>query len=169
MNWVPYDGVAFTCEVKSSLSKSNLEKDLKKLNILEELRGNPTKRFPQNLTGTDMVVPHQLHCLVYDENEISRQSRNELFYEYPSAWDLLLIVDEDKLLLNSTLPYARHLFGRDRQEGEFQWCHIENGLLWLIVALSVSIPQPPVVQTVNPLVKMASFMGASTGGGHFKH
>lgn len=168
MNWVPYDGVAFVGEVKSHLSKPNLKKDLSKLDTLKSLRGSPSERFPKSSSGTDMMVPHQLHCLVYDKNEIDRQTRKELFYKYPDAWDLCLIVEEDKLLLNSTLPLAHHLFNRESQNGEFKWCHIRNGLLWLIVALSVSIPHPPVVYTTNPLVKMASFMGVSTGGGHFK-
>lgn len=168
MQWIPYNGVAFVSEVKSHLTKSNLKKDLSKLDILQDLRGDPSDRFPNMMAGTNAMVPHQIHCLVYDKNEIDRKTRQELFYEYPDAWDLFLIVDEDKLLLNSTLPLAEDLFGRDRQEGEFQWCYIENGLLWLIVSLSVSIPQPPVVHTANPLIKMATFMGTSTGGGHFK-
>ncbi|MGB9952173.1 DUF6602 domain-containing protein [Haloarcula marismortui] len=169
MYWVPYDGVAFICEVKSKLTKDKLEGDLSKLDILRKIRGNPSDRFPDNISGTNMMVPHQLHCLIYDKNEINQQTQKELLYEYPNSWDLLLIVNEDKLLMNSTLPYAHKLFNNEGQEGEFQWCHIDNGLLWLIVTLSVSIPQPPVVYTINPLVKMASFMGASTGGGHYKH
>ncbi|HET7323419.1 MAG TPA: DUF6602 domain-containing protein [Halococcus sp.] len=167
MEWVLYAGVSFLCEVKSSLNKSALEHDLKKLQTLADLRSDPSDRFGVSARGK-ASVNHQLHCLVYDETEINKRTRDELLDEYPDAWDLLLIVDEDTLLINSTLPLSHHLFGNDNDNQTFTWCHIENGLLWFVLSLTISIPRPVSVSTAEPIMEMATFMGTSTGGGRFK-
>jgi len=104
MYWVPYDGVGFICEVKCNPTKSNLEKDLTKLQKLVNLRTDPNERFRRPAMQAEAMT-HQIHCLVNDENSFSDESHRELFKEYPDAWDLVLIVNEDKLYINSTLPY----------------------------------------------------------------
>lgn len=168
MEWVPYDGVAFLCEVKSGLSKSALKSDLEKLETLVDLRGDPSDRFGVRASG-GLGVAHQLHCLVYDENRINQSTRDELLDKYPDAWDLMLIVEEDKLLINSTLPIAGTLFGKEKEDASFTWCHIDNGLLWFVVALAASIQRPVSVDTTRPMIKMANFTGVSTGGGRFRY
>ncbi|MGB9931125.1 DUF6602 domain-containing protein [Haloarcula amylolytica] len=168
MYWIPYAGVALLCEVKSKLNKQALDHDLEKLDTLARLRENPKDRFGVSFASGN-TVNHQLHCLVYDAAEINEQTRQELLYEYPEAWDLILLVDEDKLLLNSTLPVAERIYGGNgSDDAEFRMCHINNGLLWFIISLTASMPQPALVNTTAPLVKMATFLGTSISGGYFK-
>ena len=153
MSWVPYDGVSFLCEVKSSLSKSSLESDLEKIEKLVDLRDSPEDRF-HTYTSTPYSVNHQLMCLVYDEENIADSSKSDLLEEYSDVWDLMLVVEEDEMYVNSTLPFMDFLFPTD--VGDPHWIYVENGLAWFILALSTSIPYPDTVYAADPILNLIS-------------
>lgn len=152
MTWVPYDGVSFVVEVKKNLTKTNFKADLEKLQKLSALRGDSSGRFHQH-TRSAYSVNHQLRCLVYDEEEISDASKNELMEEYKDIWDLILIVENDEIYINSTLPILEFLFPDD---GDWSphWIYTENGLALFILAVAVSIPYPHTVYAADPILNL---------------
>jgi hypothetical protein len=164
MKWVPYDGTAFICEVKSEINTSKLEDDLAKLAKLKKIEAdNQYNRFPNNSGGTRMYtepergqkknpqeiyVNHQLKCLVYDECSISESSLREIAETDTEIWDLILIADENILYVSPELPFVDAWIDRISFNGEsFELPEdtllpLTDGFVWFIIALSVSIPRP---------------------------
>lgn len=103
MSYVPLRGVAFLCEVKSKIDAGRLEKDLSKLEKVTELIDMNGSRWGMAQTGS-YTTSHQIRCLIYDENSISSRELVDKVIEYQDAWDILLIVEDNTLLINSTLP-----------------------------------------------------------------
>lgn len=103
MTYVPLIGAAFLCEVKSKIDSGRLEKDLKKLRKVSELAKKEQRSFAISQTGS-YTTNSQIKCLVYDERSISDERLVDELIEYQDAWDLLLIVQDDVLFVNSSLP-----------------------------------------------------------------
>lgn len=103
MSYVPLRGTAFLCEVKSKIDAGRLEKDLSKLEKVTQLIDMEGSRWGAAQTGP-YTTDHQIRCLVYDENSISEEALVDKVLEYKNSWDLLLIVEDNTLLVNSTLP-----------------------------------------------------------------
>lgn len=174
LNWVPLEGVSFLCEVKSRIDKPRLESDLEKLEIVRDLEMDPDERFGTKVHG-EYSVDHQLHCLVYDRCSISNNSLNSLLKEN-SVWDMVLLVEDDILIVNNTLPVIEYLHAMavssqtQNVEKEFDepmeivtpgeedsYClSLGNGLAWFIIALSITIPVPLGVTTVSSLSQLVS-------------
>jgi hypothetical protein len=181
MLWVPWDAVAFICEVKSSLTKGALEDDLEKLAKLNELGPEtPNRRFPQHSGRTklttgeepnketiarDASVEHQLKCLVYDEYNTSYESLFEIVHEFTDIWDLILIVDEDVLLISPELPFAEGWQSRytyDFGDGDVvdigerlpDVVALPDGLVWFVLLISMSIPRPVPFDTSSSLMQL---------------
>lgn len=175
MNWVPLEGISFLCEVKSRVDKGRLESDLRKLEILRELEIDPDDRFPTKVHG-DYTVDHQLHCLIYDKGTISDDTLNSLL-DGSDAWDLVLLVEDDTLIVNGTLPILPHLrsmavssqvMNADDEENDgdrvmeaqlpanvdCSCISLSNGLAWFILAISVTIPVPLGVGTSSCLFRL---------------
>jgi hypothetical protein len=110
MTYVPLIGTAFLCEVKNKIDSGRLEKDLKKLQKVSRLAREEDRSHAVAQTGkytTDSLIK----CLVYDENSISDERLEELLMKYEDSWDLLLLVQDDILLVNSTLPIFNDIQG----------------------------------------------------------
>lgn len=155
MTWVPYHGVAFICEVKSSLTTTALREDLQKTAKLQEIERE--EGFGVTIGGS-ANVDHQLKCLVYDKSSsVSEETLLDILESKKEAWDLVLLVEDDEIIANPDLPFAETLkhplyaYGESENEG---LVHAPNGLLWFLAFISVSIPHPPAITTVNPLLQM---------------
>lgn len=183
MAWVPYDGVAFLCEVKSKLTKPALEDDITKFAKVESL---PIKsRFDHNSGRTkltsfdsnetivrDLSVSHPLKCLVYDKESISGEVFFNKITETTEVWDLILIVDENLIVMSPELPFADTWYDRfEYEDGDLDIDFAEvmpevvvlpDGLVWFILALGFSIPRPIPFDTTSAL--LALVQGEWEGG-----
>lgn len=182
MTWVPLEGVSFLCEIKSQVDKRRLSSDLKKLSILRNLELDPNDRFGVTVSG-DYSVEHQIHCLVYDKSSISDDSLNSLL-EDTDVWDLVLLVEDDVLIVNQTLPVQQFLMpvaaasqipdpynderftsaitdeGKSKSakfpgDTSYSSISIDSGLAWFMLALSVSISWPMGLSTAKHLSQLA--------------
>lgn len=162
MGWVPYDSVAFVCEVKSKLTAPALEKDLEKFAKLSEL--GRQNRFTSGQTGQTQMylvddenressmkttVNHQLKCLVYDEKSIDPETLLNTAMVAPEIWDLILIVEDDLLIVSPNLPFVDAWQNRvswdmdDSPEHVFpDFVVLPEGIVWFIILLVISIPRP---------------------------
>lgn len=110
MTYVPLIGTAFLCEVKSKIDSGRLGKDLTKLRKVSKLAKSEQRSFAISQTGT-YTTNSQIKCLVYDERSISDERLVDQLIEYQDAWDLLLIVQDDVLFVNSSLPFFDDIRG----------------------------------------------------------
>lgn len=108
IRWVPLPSIAFVCEVKSRVDKGRLSSDLDKLSTLRSLEGDPADRFPTKMQGPS-TVDRQIHCLVYDQASIANDTFTELLAQSQNSWDMVLIVEENVLVVNETLPFQSEL------------------------------------------------------------
>jgi hypothetical protein len=162
MMWVPYDGVAFICEVKSQLTKPALESDMEKLEKVSEL-DIVVSRFDRNTARSkltswesgetirrDISVDHPLRCLVYDEESISPNFLMDYATKNTELWDIILIVDEDMILLSPELPFVEGWYERidfggssfDISDAMPDVLVLPDGLVWFILLISLSVPRP---------------------------
>lgn len=184
LTYVPLKGAAFLCEVKSEIDASRLEKDLQKLEKVTRLIDFEDKRWGMSMTGS-YSTSHQIRCLVYDENSISEDTLTNLVIEYGDAWDLLLIVEDDTLLINSSLPIyedlklpladleeinedAVEVSGDEKYVGdavadlrslvrrERSFVRRNYGLVMFLIVLSGSIPRPLGVDTTDVLTNLVN-------------
>lgn len=163
LNWVPLEGVSLLCEVKSRVDKGRLESDLRKLEILRELEVDPDDRFSTKISG-EYTVDHQIHCLVYDRGHIADETLNTALAD-STAWDVVLLVEDDTLIVNETLPFVeylsplavlsqtRNIDGLQHDDDQVRQAvlpgsegstclSVSNGLAWFILLLSSTIPVP---------------------------
>lgn len=160
MKWMPLEGSSFLCEVKSQVDKGKLEADLKKLEILRRLERDPDDRFGTAVRG-DFCVNHHLHCLVYDRASISDETMNSIL-EQNDAWDLVLLVEDDVLIVNDTMPANEYLIknvlfsrvindtddaAQSQVPNENGCISVDHGLAWYLMILAISIPVPLGKQT----------------------
>lgn len=110
MTYVPLIGAAFLCEVKSKIDSVRLEKDLIKLRKVSKLAKNEQRNFAISQAGR-YTTDDQIKCLVYDGRSISDEKLVDQLIEYQDAWDLLLIVQDDVLFVNSSLPFFDDMRG----------------------------------------------------------
>lgn len=182
MRWVPYDAVAFVCEVKSKITTSSLESDLLKFAKLKNIEpDDQSNRFRGIQSTTDLfiesepgnrirsveaTVGHQLKCLVYDEASISEESLRELLREDTEIWDILLIVDKNIIFLSPELPFTdfwneRFTFSTEEEdiplsEALPEILCLQDGLLWFILVLALSIPRTLPFDASMALLRMAT-------------
>jgi hypothetical protein len=173
MSWVPFDGVAFICEIKSNLTASGLESDLEKLSKLRKLDAS-SDRFKHKKEG-DFDVEEPLRCLIYDNETISEDTLHDYLHEFIEDWHMLLIIENDVLLINTSLiPYtnffmpssdyfihadmldgASTLFEEYAKEAaevpDSELLSFYDGIFHFIMCLSYSTPDPQVVYTVRVL------------------
>lgn len=162
MKWVPYESVAFICEVKSKLTKPALEDDLSKLEKVSELpissnrfdqfagRSSMTVNDTDDTIIRDLSVEYPLRCLVYDEQEISPGTFLNTIQDNREHWDIILLVEENLILLNPGLPFVEGWFSRitvENEDGETSEIppHVltlPDGLVWFILTIATSIPRP---------------------------
>ena len=183
VTWIPLSAVAFLCEVKSKVDSGRLEADLLKLEILRSIEGDPKERFKNQVRG-NFVVDRQIHCLVYDQAEIANDTMTELLNECAGAWDMVLIVKSNTLIVNGTLPYSFILRNHassnrlDEIAGDEEGggvtrvmkippsgiLSVDNGFAWFMILLGWSVPYPFIVQTTTLFENIAKSLG--TGAQH---
>jgi hypothetical protein len=102
---IPYDSVAFITEVKQTLKSPDLEEDLEKFSKLDKLHVNPRR-----IHNYIEELKHPLRILFYYDCEADRQRMEELLgSKYAKSWDLCVVVTDNLLYLNSTLPIVNSL------------------------------------------------------------
>lgn len=148
MLWLPFNGVAFVSEVKSKLTKPNLDEDLSKLKKLRQIENNLGERFGVTIGGGYDVERHLL-ALVYDQDSIDKDFLHKKLTDSSNIWDLLLLVESNQVFVN--LPYNKIFYpDEDEQVTEFP----SNGLLHFLLSLSISLPYPTTVSTVNTFLSL---------------
>lgn len=169
LKWVPFESMAFMCEIKANLTKKNLENDFKKLEPITKVSEGLEDRFGVTASG-NYCVDYPLRCLVYDEESISQETMSKILENNIEFWDLILLVKKDLLIVNHKLPIADYFKNRleksnlfdgivDRQEikgneDAVQFYTVSEGILWFLVAVSASIPDPIAVNTVESLLSV---------------
>lgn len=146
--FVPYDAVAFTVEVKQTLTKSALEKDLKKLDKLSKLKVG--QRWGARFGGT-YTIERPLKILFYYESEISLDALVEALNKYRNAWDFLMVLTENVTYGNPSLP----IIGK-RLETEKITRYVKYPLVHLMYLMMSSLPYPLVVDTSSLFINLLS-------------
>lgn len=155
MKWVPYNAVPFICEVKSSLSTSNLRSDLEKTTKLSKIEREGG--FGVTIGG-NMTVDYQLKFLVYDEApSIDMKTVYDILEENMEGWELVLLVEDDELIANPRLPFSKILSDFAPKKTDSGIVHSSNGLIWFLTYISVSIVHPPAITTVRPILNMMNY------------
>jgi hypothetical protein len=181
LKWVPYTSVAAICEVKSQLNKQALERDLGKLKKLDLIDESIEDRFGMRQT-TGYSVEHPVKCLIYNESSIADDTLEELLNESLEYWDIVLIVNNGTLILNSKLPFSNlfmpleealseipiedvevlpeileQLDGFDPEDFELDpdVVSVDNGLMWFLITISATIPDPLSVNAGNTFAALA--------------
>lgn len=166
MTYVPLEGVAFICEVKNKVDSGRLENDLEKLSKVRSL--TDSNRDLGVVISGDYSTKRQLLCLVYDQSNISQETQNDLLFRYRSAWDLMLVIDDDEIVINTNLPITDH-FGssfslthprmvEDAIELKFPMITSDNALMTFFLILSASIPAPPSVPTIETMQSLRNII-----------
>jgi hypothetical protein len=144
--FVPYDAVAFLLEVKQTLNKETLEKDLQKLDKLNKLRlGN---RFGVTIGG-NYNIQRPLKALFYYESEISDKTMLATLNKYGNAWDLTIVFDDNTILANPLLP----IIGKGAQVGEVAISK-RYPLLQSMFIITASLPYPTIVNAWSLFVNL---------------
>jgi hypothetical protein len=111
---VPYDSVAFIIEVKQTLTLPNLEADLLKLSKLDELQITPERICSNTGFFTQYQLKRPIRLLFYYEVQADMEKVYEtLSGKYANAWDICVILTENVVFTNSTLPFVKQNWTAD--------------------------------------------------------
>jgi len=146
IRYVPFDAIAFMIQVKQTLTKPNLEKDLEKFEKVSQ--ADTSKRFDVKITG-DYSVDYPIRVLAYYEKQIDAKEFRELIEKKPKNWDLIILVKDDQLYYNTELPFAQKVMG-----GKMVKPFHPHALCWLLLILSLSFTIPPVVNTAQTFLNL---------------
>jgi hypothetical protein len=144
--FVPYDAVAFLLEVKQTLNKDALDKDLRKLDKLNKLPLG--KRFGITIGG-NYNIQRPLKALFYYESEISDETMLGMLDKNRAAWDLTIVFEDDAILANPALP----IIGRGAQVTEVAISK-RYPLLQSMFIITASLPYPPIVNAWSLFVNL---------------
>ena len=179
MTYVPLEGIAFICEVKSQIDKDRLKHDLQKLEKVECLCDFKSEMVTGRSTERYATTP-PVKCLIYDQDTISSESLEELIERYPGCWDMILIVESEQLIVNADLPVLDPILspqshadmigsqledlpdeaveffenmskGSKQQRKEDGYVYMGNALINFLILLSLLVPSPISVHTTNTL------------------
>jgi hypothetical protein len=111
---VPYDSVAFIAETKQTLTLTTLKADLQKFSKLSELEVDKYRLhlFPKIHSA---IIEHPflerpLRMLFYYEAKADGEKVHQLLSgELGRVWDICVILKENVVLLNSTLPLIKSI------------------------------------------------------------
>jgi hypothetical protein len=171
LRWVPFEAVAFICEIKSQLTKQSLESDFDKIESISRISDSIDDRFGPMISG-DYTITDPLQCLVYDRESIADDTLEGILRSNYSHWHMVLLVENDVLLLNRNIPlsdfFVSKMFEGNvipefppgvLEQTESEWdteidpdiITLNNGLFWFLMTISATIPDPLSVNTANSL------------------
>jgi hypothetical protein len=109
---IPYDSVAFIIEAKQTLKldKKHLINDLEKFDKLNNLivaTHRVSGQYPA--VSNPFKLNRPLRILFYYEQKADVNKFFNILVQFRKAWDLCIILDENRIVLNSTLPYFQHI------------------------------------------------------------
>jgi hypothetical protein len=156
---IPYDAIALLSEVKSVLTKTNLENDLNKLKNIMQLKLFPNRFLPKEVlgfVGKRADIPFRL--LVYFKTSIDDAVIEELLSQYSDVWDVVFLVDKEELLINRVLPFVKSLFDvglpdRNPDKEFLPWT--DAPFMILLTMITRTIPVPVAVDVMTTLLKIA--------------
>ena len=124
--------------------------------------------------GGNYTIEDPLQCLVYDRESIADDTLDGILTENQEHWHMVLIVENDVLILNRSLPLSEIFapssddFGSEgmpeippeylamlEEQADINLdpaiITLDNGLFWFLITISASIPDPMSVNTANSL------------------
>jgi len=151
-NFIPFDAAAFIIEVKQTLNKENLAKDLEKLGKL--ISFDCSGRFGISFTG-QFSIDRPIKTLLYYESSVAGDTVVKMLLDNVKSWDLLLDFSNDVVIGNAALPIVKANMGADKLLGVFA----SHSLLNYILLTQSSITLAPVTETMRvflSLLRLAS-------------
>lgn len=146
LKYIPLDGVAFLVEVKQTLTKPYLLDDLSKFYNISNT--NTDGRFGATFTGP-YSVGHPIKILAYYDKSIDNDIFFQILHEQSNCWDFVLLVKDDILYVNPSLPWVDKRW----TEPEIEKFH-PHALFWLVLILSISFTISPLTNTAQTFVNM---------------
>lgn len=116
---IPYDSVAFIVEAKQTVkvSEDNLIHDLEKFERLSELEVSKERFSNQNINPYRFAINRPLRILFYYKQSVDPQKFFDTLTKY-KAWDVCIILKENEIVLNSTLPYFKEEIKKKHPEAK---------------------------------------------------
>ena len=139
--FIPYDSVAFITEVKQTLTKPFLKKDLEKFQKLNNLKiGSQFKylNFPY-------TRPRPERVLFYYERKASQSGIVDLLKQYQDSWDVMTILKDDVIFINDSNYTSKNIMKRSG------WGH-EKGYPLLKTMLYATYPSPNLVNSWDLII-----------------
>lgn len=149
--WLPLTGVSLICELKSTLTKGNLGKDLKKFSKIKNLESSSEYAVENR---TKYSLDHIMKILIYDETEIAETTKFELLETNQNSWDLCLEVENDTLTLNPSLN-IQELFETFPPTDVIGF-QKGNALSTFLILIALSIPQPLQANSADTLISLVN-------------
>lgn len=146
VSYLPYDATALVIEVKQTLERTALKRDLDKLRKLDSF--DTSGRFGTPFK-TRFSIERPLKILFYYEEHIDENSLEELLTQYAQSWDMVLVLSDDILFGNRALPVV----AKDLGDSENMIiCYHDYSLFYFLKLVNLSI-------TVSPFVDALSVFG----------
>jgi hypothetical protein len=151
---IPYDAVGFLVEVAKKMEKEKLEEDLTKLQKIGRL-AITANRFGLTVGG-NYLVDRPLRILFYVENDIAENTLNQLLVQFYDAWDAVMILNENKILVNMSLKFAKAL-SPDQPETIKILGWGGNAFMMLLLIILTTTPTPLSVNVIQTFINLDTF------------
>jgi len=141
--FVPYDATAFIIEVKQTLTKSNLNKDLEKLRKLSMLKLGGNVYIPSIKTPFSIGRPARI--LFYYERKMKDKLLWDTLAKSRDWCNFLVVCNENKLVLSPHVPIVKQIvndLGASPNRSVLEQSH---ALLKLMYYLTMSVQYPIIV------------------------
>jgi hypothetical protein len=149
MTYLPYDGTAFVIEVKQTLERTALKRDLDKLRKLDSF--DTSNRFGRPAFKTSFSIERPLKILLYYEARIDENSLEELLNQYAQSWDMVLVFSKDILYGNRALPVVAKALPDSK---DMIICYDNFSLFNFMRIIQCSITVSPIVNTLRVFGKL---------------
>jgi hypothetical protein len=155
-NYISYDSVAFTLDVKARLDNDKLEKDLEKTLKISKL-SRLTHKIGDIIHGGSYLLDRPLRFLFYHESHISEGELDRLLKKYYSIWDVIYIINNNQIILNRSLPAVDALMKERSFEGPILSWGGNKAFVLLLLIISTTIPQYHSVDITHTFLKLDEF------------
>ena len=141
--FMPYDATAFIIEVKQTLNKPNLNKDLEKLRKLSMLSIGENVYIPS--IKTPFTIGRPARILFYYEKRMNEKLLWDTLAKSKDWCDFLVIYNEDKLVLGRHVPIAKQIVFDLKAQPKRSVLEQSHALLKLMYYLTMSVQYPIIV------------------------